>query len=753
MGYWVDPADAYADNWEHLEDELRRLDLLIHHQVLKHKQQYSDNPLEQWKGLVLSDEEIAGLLAEPAAYFVDITDLNCHDARITSIHNELKKLEFRIQQKRAASLKEGITLSLTQLASLFNLTPFEEQCLLICLAPALHRKYEKFYAYLQDDVTCKNPSVDLLLQLACRTTKEKILARPAFEATAPLLKYRLLQVDSIQDSMTPLLSRSLKLDDRIINFLLGFEQVDTRLASVLREASPRPELVPISLAEQVQYRLKRFVQVYLHDKGAQCQSLLFYFQGPYGTGKENLAGSVCRAVKMPLIIADVEKMTGGRVPLEEMTWLLGREAILRQAALCLDNFEFLLDDFEQYRFQINHIIETTRSCSPLTFLLGDRPWKPQGMDQGVFFDIEFPVPGDKARLELWQALGRNYRLNSDIDLGALAGKFCFTPGQICDALSMAQNLASWRSPEDAQVNLEDLHSACRAQTNHKLGSLTQRIKPVYGWEDIVLPPDQINQLKELCSHVKYRYLVYGEWGFGQKHSYGKGSNALFCGPPGTGKTMAAQIIAKDLNLDLYRVDLSQVISKYIGETEKNLKKIFQEAQASSAILFFEEADALFGKRSEVKDAHDRYANIEVSYLLQKMEEYEGVAILATNLRSNMDEAFVRRIQFTVEFPFPDAVHRNKIWQAVFAKDAPRCDDVDFAFLADRFEFSGGNIKNIVLRAAFFAAESSGVIDMEHIIRATKREMQMIGKLFIEEDFAAYRHNELCPNERKSGICR
>ena len=232
-------------------------------------------------------------------------------------------------------------------------------------------------------------------------------------------------------------------------------------------------------------------------------------------------------------------------------------------------------------------------------------------------------------------------------------------------------------------------------------------------------------------------MVYQEWGFDQKLSLGKGLNALFAGPSGTGKTMSAEIMAGELGLDLYKIDLSTVVSKYIGETEKNLARIFEEAETSNAILFFDEADALFGRRSEVRDSHDRYANIEIGYLLQKMEEYQGAVILATNFRKNMDDAFVRRMHFTVEFPFPGEYDRRRIWEQVWPQGTPRSPDLNLEFMARRFEMAGGNIRNIALSAAFLAAADGRVITMPHLIRATRREYQKMGKVVTEGEFGAY----------------
>jgi SpoVK/Ycf46/Vps4 family AAA+-type ATPase len=279
------------------------------------------------------------------------------------------------------------------------------------------------------------------------------------------------------------------------------------------------------------------------------------------------------------------------------------------------------------------------------------------------------------------------------------------------------------------LRLTDVSAACRQLSARTLGGIAVKLTPKARWDDLVLPVDPMAMLHEIRDQFEHRHQVLDGWGFGAKLSRGKGLSALFSGPPGTGKTMAAEGLAAALGLDLYQVDLSTVVSKYIGETEKNLAKIFDEAGAGNAILFFDEADALFGKRTEVSDAHDRYANIETSYLLQKMDEYDGVVILASNLRQNLDEAFTRRLRFVVEFPFPDAESRRRIWHAVFPSQAPVSADVDFADLAERFALSGGNIKNIALHAAFLAAVDSDEIARRHVMAGTRREFEKTGKVW------------------------
>jgi SpoVK/Ycf46/Vps4 family AAA+-type ATPase len=279
--------------------------------------------------------------------------------------------------------------------------------------------------------------------------------------------------------------------------------------------------------------------------------------------------------------------------------------------------------------------------------------------------------------------------------------------------------------------------ACRMESNQNLLRFGRKIDPSYEWHDVVLPPDTRSQLHEICACVRHKRRVVEGWGFGAKFSVGKGLVVLFAGASGTGKTMCAEIIGGDLQLDVYKIDLSCVVSKYIGETERNLSRIFDEAETSNSILFFDEADALFGKRTEVKDAHDRYANIEINYLLQKLDDYEGIVILATNLRGNLDKAFTRRLNYLVDFPFPNEHDRERIWTRVFPNETPLREDIRLDFLARKFKLAGGNIKNIAVNSAYLAADNGGRVGMEQVILATKREYQKLGRLCSKSEFGPY----------------
>jgi SpoVK/Ycf46/Vps4 family AAA+-type ATPase len=264
-----------------------------------------------------------------------------------------------------------------------------------------------------------------------------------------------------------------------------------------------------------------------------------------------------------------------------------------------------------------------------------------------------------------------------------------------------------------------------------------RLESAFGWEQLVLPERPLEVLRSISAYLRHRDLVLQEWGYAHTVARAQGLKTLFAGESGTGKTMAAQVLARDLGLELFRIDLATVVSKYIGETEKNLDRIFGAAEGSNAILFFDEADALFGKRSEVSDSHDRYANIEVAYLLQKMEGYSGAVILATNFRHNIDEAFLRRLDFVIDFPFPEPEDRERIWRLVLPDEAPIDDDVDVAFLAAQFKLSGGGIRNASLAAAFLAAEDGRRIGMRHLVMGVALEYGKLGRLTLESDFERF----------------
>jgi len=412
--------------------------------------------------------------------------------------------------------------------------------------------------------------------------------------------------------------------------------------------------------------------------------------------------------------------------INELTRLWSREAALKACAIFLDYTT--LDTTDKLRVQaVNSFMEHVQGI----VIVSSGPASPKTRREKIAYEISKPT--SQEQVTLWMAhLGEAGRsLNGQMD--RIVAQFNLSAHTIGSAGAAA--LAQLSDSDDTTQLLPLLWKTCCKHTRPHIDELAQRIDPAAGWEDIVLPSAQKELLKEIAMQVKQRNKVYQDWGFASRSSRGLGITALFSGESGTGKTMASEVLAGELELDLYRVDLSQVINKYVGETEKNLKQIFDAAEDGGAILLFDEADALFGKRSEVRDSHDRYANIEVSYLLQRMEAYRGLAILTTNMKSTMDKAWMRRIRFIVQFPFPDAAQRAEIWRRAFPASTPLA-DLQLDKLA-RLNIAGGNIRNIAMNAAFIAADEGRPVDMSHISRAARSEYNKLEKPLINAELGTW----------------
>lgn len=720
-------AAAYSGHRAHLADELRALDLSIQLQAAKFRARTQIiERMATDRQVYISHEEVDCLLGDQASPDPEARDIERIRRRLEGLRNE-------IEGRVAASLDQGLDLPLFRLSRIFGLSEFEVQIVAICLAPELDRKYDRLYAYLQDDITRKKPSIDLALTLLCPAPAERWRARTCFAVQAPLFRTGLVEI--VDDLHSPSgcseLAKFLKLDSRILNYLLGDSQIDGRLDGLVEVYRPDSQLETLPVEEAAKSRLMEIVERYLLHPPSPKRKLAVYCHGPSGVGKLDLALAGCARLGCPLLRVDLERLLARGAEAESLFKLAFREGLLLQAVLYLEPVEALRH--EDSKAVLKSLARMMADYVWLVFLAGESAWHPGNLFEGMVFQaIALAIPGVPVREAVWRAAlsasfpdcDRNWAID-------LARRFRLTPGQIRTAVIRAE-AGPDASDEAARFGLESLYAACREQSNQKLGELAVKLEARCRWPDIVLPDNKLNQLKEICAQARNRHRVFGDWGFDRKLSHGKGLSALFSGPPGTGKTLAAEVIARELGLDLYKVDLAGVVSKYIGETEKNLARIFHEAETGNAIVFFDEADALFGKRTEVSDAHDRYANIETSYLLQKMEAHEGIVLLATNLCQNMDDAFTRRLGFIVEFPFPDEASRLLIWKGLFPAQAPLGENIDFPVLARKFQIAGGNIKNIVLNAAFYAAERDDAIGMADIVRGAKREFEKMGKLWSEK---------------------
>lgn len=715
-------------NFQYLQAELNRIDLFIRRQVLRW-QRAGQDPKDAFRGLYISDSEATSLLEHPlGSNWGEFGALTAEEEAWFT--EALKRASERSYALVMQSHDQGVRLRLESLAVDFGWDAFDWDSFLICAAPCLDLKYERLYGYLQDDVTRKRPTVNLILDLLCENTTERFDRLIHFSPSAPLFRYHFLEKAQDQAGQLSLLSQSLEVDEGVVLWLLGRYQPRQEMSRLLRLEELSGEVL---LDAEMRAELEKL------DRPGKV--LVFF--GPDRLSQESAARLLAARRGIKLLKLDLNAMTEENPErLVEYLGLALRDARMLGAGLLIQGWEACLEDGKP---QVSCLAEVCASQG-LVILAGSSPWQAAGLDRSTRYNLtwfEFPVPDYPHRRRLWQyyleqisqtkpgALA-SIQLEEDLNLEALAGQFQLTSGQIRDAVAFARDecLQTGKALGNAE-----LFAAARAYSNPRLASLARKIHPRYGWQDIILPEDQLRMLREIVATVRERPRVLDEWGVGRKLASSRGVTVLFAGAPGTGKTMAAEVMAAELGLDLYKIDLSTVVSKYIGETEKNLERIFNEAEASNAILFFDEADALFGKRSEVRDSHDRYANIEISYLLQRMEAYNGVTILATNLRSNLDEAFTRRLQFAVDFPFPEEADRLRIWKTLFPADVPRAADIDLALLARRFKLAGGNIRNILVTAAYLAASDGGVVSMEHLLHGTRRELQKMGRLVGEEDLS------------------
>ncbi|MBI1277540.1 MAG: AAA family ATPase [Anaerolineaceae bacterium] len=715
----------FVNSLQHILAEIERIDILIRSQVARSNALGSGQ--DELQGLYISEQEIEILLQKPIGLprWLAIN----HPLSEENVQKHLSDLAQSISARKNTSLQKNIFLRLDHLTKTFDLTPFDVDTLLICFAPCIDLRYEQFYAYLHNNITRKQASIDLVINLLCGDLETALATQSHFNPTMPLCKYRLIQLFT-EVPQSSLLNTDLKLDERIRDYLLDGDALDERLLPYSRFVVPQSGLSQLILPEVIEQRLTTLISGDLFATG-----LFIHLQGSMGVGKRTVAEALCYEVnKALLIINGDELLKQDSARFEDTLRRIQRETLLRNTALYLDHMDLWLA--AEYKTRWLTLVNWLGEVPSLVFVacetscdLGD------GVRARQWLQIKLERPVVAQQIRLWQHFSP---LSPEDDHGnelvVLASKFSFTPGQIQNAALTARNLALWRDANNPSVTIEDLYAACRQQSSQQLPALARKTKPHYHWNDIVLPDDQMQQLREICNYVRYRSQVYDEWGFDKKLSLGKGLNVLFAGPSGTGKTMSAEIIANELNLDLYKIDLSSVISKFIGETEKNLAIVFNAAEHAGAILLFDEADALFGKRSEVRDSHDRYANVEISYLLQRMEEYRGIVILTTNLHKNMDEAFVRRMSFTVNFPFPAAADRRRIWENVWPDELPRKQDFDLDYLAENLEIAGGNIRNIALAAAFLAADENDSVGMSHIISAAQREYQKMGKIVTGSSF-------------------
>jgi hypothetical protein len=642
----------------------------------------------------------------------DALGLLGHDVDRSSVDD----LRHRLSVVDQALIVERTTLPhfVAEVATSFSLNEEEIRLLCFVLAPEIDGRYATAIGVLQDDLTRRRPGLTLLARLIGGGRQawdlRRLLAGPGSLRTNGLIEPAIGTSDALA------VDEGYALTATVVRYLLA--TTATQSARSVGTALVWPESAALTLREQAS--ADRLTAILTTPSPRPIVHLV-------GQGRARWFERIVGHVGYPLVRCDLRQLDGGRK---------ASEAIAEWSVLCSLHGAGLmvvgLDAIERgERHRVGALLAGLAARQTLVAIDGEPVDFGLSATQVVRMDAPTTTIGERTRawveaareagrpLSADQArrLGATLRLDDEADIAA------------CLALHAAEHPLG---EGNGSSIVGDLQRVARQLNQEAIPPAVRRIEAIYGWDDIVVPDSTMSSLRTISAHVTYSGRVLEEWGFSQRLPYGQGVAALFSGPSGTGKTMAAQIIAGDLGLDLLQVDLSKTISKYIGETEKNLDRIFDAAESAGAVLLFDEADALFGKRTEVKDAHDRHANVEVAYLLQRMEAFMGLAILTSNLKQNIDQAFMRRLRFIIDFHVPTASERETIWRRSFPRSAPVASDLDVAFLARRLTITGGSIQQVALHAAFAAAADEAPIRMEHVVAATRRELVKIGMLNAEK---------------------
>jgi hypothetical protein len=643
---------------------------------------------DRFRGLYITEQDVERLLASRPTPPIGIP--------------EAAALREQVERTADEAEAAGADLRLRRTARAFGLDRFDADVLLVALAPDLDPRFERLYAYLHDDVTKRRATTGLAIELcgegiAAGAARSRLLDSGALRSGALLL---------IEDEDRPFLGRDLRVPDRVTAHLLGDDTPDPSIAALMM---PADELA-------------------VGDGGPLAGTVRAgrgpgYVRERIGTAGRSLAAAAIADAGLVPLSLDLRRLPAGARP-EELALLAQREARLRGAGLIIGPIEALAAAGPAA------VRAFAESPCP-TVLVGARGWDPEWSCEPAFV-VDAPVPSFDERRAMWMRALDGDRPVS-IDPASTTIQFRLTPEQVGRAATVARRRAA---ATGSPITPADLREGARAQNAAGLDHLARRVEPRAGWQDVILPTDTLTQLRELAAMVIHRERVLDEWAMAWP-TRGRGITALFAGDSGTGKTLSAEVVAAEVGLDLYVIDLSTVVDKYVGETEKNLDRIFVEADRVNGVLVFDEADALFGKRSEVRESKDRWANVEVAYLLQRMERFDGMAILTTNLRTNLDDAFLRRLDVVIDFPLPDEELRRRLWELNLRRGVPTADDIDVGFLAGAFRISGGNIRNVVMAAAYLAATEARALGMTDLVRATRREYQKLGRMCVEAEFGPY----------------
>jgi adenylate kinase family enzyme len=684
------------------------LDALLAREIQRLRARYQLS-LDEFRGLYISDAQVDEWIAGDREAMPEVAASGVDDAVPDIASPALNALGFE-----------------------FGLAPVDQHLLLLASAVEFDLRYETVFAYLNNDITRKWPTFDMAERLlSAHYGAGQILN--ALSPQSPLFHELLLERIAPPTGHAALLNGGFFASTPVAQYLKGLAVDDPQLAHVARLTIPQRRWQDLPFSNQRQSELAKLTRLYAGGEGSN----VLVFSGMRGSGRGATAEALATALGLPLCTFDLAQALRDD---DELRATLGRLALqlrLRPAVLHVVGLDVSATDAHGAAKTIDLSAALAEVRTPLILSVAPGESGRLWMRGRRALEIRFALDDFSQATLVWQKLLMKHGVDvRTVDVRLLSSRFALAPGQIEDAIATAQEIAVLNG-QSQSIDAAALASAVRIGADHSLERLATKIESRHARSDLVLPATTMQRLDEMAAAIRYRHVVYNDWGFAARVTTGTGIKALFAGPSGTGKTMAAGLIARELGLDMYKIDLSGIVSKYIGETEKNLDRIFHAARTSNAIVFMDEAEAIMGKRSEVKDAHDRYANIEVAYLLQKLEEHDGIVILATNLRRNIDDAFNRRMHYVIDFPPPDETQRMHLWRGMFPSSAPLANDIDFAFLAKQFDLAGGDIRNVALDAAFLAAQGSRVIDMRCVIDALARQLAKQGKTPTAADFRQY----------------
>lgn len=635
---------------------------------------------------------------------------------------------LHIAQRAEKTLEAGISLPFYELSRKLELEPFSVFCFAAGILASTQTEYAGVYQVINENGSLSAPTIEAAARLyygdAFSIAGAYGEMSSCLEQLMPVLNLR------IQGNMP--FSTVVSPDKRIIDFLFGKNpmRLDENYMRFFKMLTDGKELNPIMANEGILEAMK-----ISYEEGVR----IFSYFGDEGSGRKFFVKKFCAEKGLNAVAINCKKLfIYDYQYVDQALWAVTRECILTNACCVLDELTFREEEKEKFYGYMDLAFGKLLRQGITVFTVSREKLQMKDITQEEFTELELPTPTNQERENCWSYFSKGFGLGADVELPEMATKFLFTPGKIHAALKNARSLATME--KEILIPRKILFQGCYNQMSSELTQKATKVKANFGFEDIVMNKDQRETLEHAIDQMNFRKKVYDNWDYNKKYPYGRGLSILLFGAPGTGKSMCAQVIAHELNLELYRVDLSKVIDKYVGETEKSISMIFREAKKCNVVLFFDECDTLFAKRSDDGGSNQASNNNKTALLLQEVEAYDGVSVLATNYKHNIDPAFFRRMKYIVEFEFPDVDTREMLWRTTIPKSTPLGEDVDIRFLAERFEFVGGNIKNCILNAAFLAAadpESGDEVCMKHYLQAIRYEFIKVGKVFTRADFEPY----------------